>query len=303
VAPGAVTIGGDLSVRRLGFGALRLTGPGGFGEPPDRERARAVLRRAVELGVDLIDTADSYGPGTNERLIAEALAPYPAGLVVATKGGLVREGPSTEAWPRNGRPEHLRAACEGSLRRLRLEAIDLYQLHAVDAAVPLEESLGALAELQAEGKIRHVGVSNVDVGELARARAVVRVATVQNRFSLADRSSESVLEECERAGIAFLAWQPLALGALAAGPGPLAEIAAARGVSRAQVALAWLLRRSPVLLPIPGTASTAHLEENVAAAALELTDGELAALSARPEARRSAPPERSARGCPGPAAT
>jgi pyridoxine 4-dehydrogenase len=277
--PDTLVLGGDLEVRRMGFGALRLTGPGGWGDPADREAAVAVLRRAVELGVDLIDTADSYGPETSERLIADALHPYPDGLVVATKGGKVRTGPSNELWPVDGRPEHLRAACEGSLRRLRLERIDLYQLHAVDPAVPVEESVGALAELQAEGKIRHVGVSNVTVEELRRAQAVARVVSVQNVYSLAERGSDDVLEVCEREGLAFLPWQPLALGDLARPGGRLAAVAAARGASPAQIALAWLLHRSPAVLPIPGTSSIRHLEENVAVAALRLSDEESALLA------------------------
>jgi len=238
-----------------------------------------VLRRAVELGVNLIDTADSYGPEVSERLIAEALHPYPGDLVIATKGGKVRTGPSREIWPPDGRPDHLRAACEGSLRRLRLERIDLYQLHAVDPTVPVEESIGALVELQAEGKIRHLGVSNVTVDELARARDGARIVSVQNRYSVADRLSENVLEVCERDGLAFLAWQPLAFGVLAHTSSPLAEIAAAHDATPAQVALAWLLHRSPVLLPIPGTRSVRHLEENVAATSLSLTRAELADLA------------------------
>jgi len=233
----------------------------------------------VGLGVNLIDTADSYGPDVSERLIAEALFPYPDDLVIATKGGKVRTGPSREIWPVNGRPEHLRAACDGSLRRLRLERIDLYQLHAVDPAVPIEESLGALVELQAEGKIRHVGVSNVSVDELARARVAARIVSVQNRYSLADRSSEDVVDVCEREGLVFLAWQPLDLGALAGAEPKLARVAAARRATAAQLALAWLIDRSPLIVPIPGTTSLAHLEENIAAANLRLTDAESAALA------------------------
>ena len=269
-------IGGDLDVCRLGFGAMRITGPGILGWPDDRDNALHVLRRAVELGVSLIDTADSYGPEVSELLIAEALHPYPDGLVIATKGGLRREG--TGPWPRDGRPEHLREACEGSLRRLRLERIDLYQLHAPDPKVPFEESVGELARLREEGKIRHVGLSNVSVDQLRRAQEIVPVVSVQNRYSLADRAHEDVLEECDRQGIAFFPWYPLAVGDLAQPGGVVGRIASARGATPAQIALAWLLARSPVVVPIPGTASLRHLEENVAALDLELTDEELAEL-------------------------
>lgn len=265
---------GDLEVRRLGFGAMRLTGEGIWGPPDDPQRCRTVLRRAVELGVDFVDTADSYGPDVSEELIAESLHPYPDGLVVATKGGLERTGPGQ--WPRNGRPEHLQAACEGSLRRLRVDTIDLYQLHAPDPEVPYEESVGALRDLQAAGHIRHVGVSNVSVEELATARSVVDVVAVQNRYNLADRASEDVLEVCERDGIAFVPWFPLATGDLARPGGRLDELAARYDATPAQVALAWLLQRSPVTLPIPGTSSPEHLEENVAAAALTLSDEDVA---------------------------
>jgi aryl-alcohol dehydrogenase-like predicted oxidoreductase len=275
-AAGTVTLG-DLTVNRMAFGAMRLTGQGIWGEPADREEAKAVLRSAVELGVNLIDTSDAYGPEVNEKLIAEVLHPYPADLVIATKGGLTRPGPGE--WQRDGRPESLRDALEGSLRRLRLERIDVYQLHAVDPQVPLEESIGALAELQQEGKIRHIGVSNFDARQLAAAREIVTVVSVQNRYSLADRHSEGVLEACERSGIAFLPWFPLALGELARSKGRIAEAARGRGVTSAQIALAWLLRRSPVMAPIPGTSSVEHLQENVGAAAFELTDAEFAELS------------------------
>ena len=280
-AAGTVTFG-DLTVNRMGFGAMRLTGQGIWGEPADREAAKRVLRRAVELGVSLIDTANAYGPEVSEQLIADALHPYPDDLVVATKGGLTRPGPGD--WQRDGRPESLRKALEGSLRRLRLERIDVYQLHAVDPRVPLEESVGTLAELQQEGKIRHIGVSNVDARQLASARELVPVVSVQNRYSLADRHSEGVLEACERIGIAFLPWFPLALGELARSRGRLAQLARSRGATAAQVALAWLLRRSPVMAPIPGTSSVAHLEENVGAAGLELSDAEFADLSRTAEA-------------------
>ena len=263
----------DMTVNRLGFGAMRITGKGVWGDPPDRESARAVLRRAVELGVNLIDTADSYGPHVSEELIAEALHPYPDDLVIATKGGLERTGPGE--WPRNGRPEHLREACEGSLRRLRLDAIELYQLHAPDENVPYEESLGTLIELRGEGKIRHIGISNVDLGLLDTARGMTEIATVQNRYNLTDRHSEDVLEACQAAGIGFIPWFPLATGSLAEPGGPLDEIARAHDATPAQVALAWLLQRSPVMLPIPGTGSVEHLEENLGAADLTLSDEEM----------------------------
>jgi aryl-alcohol dehydrogenase-like predicted oxidoreductase len=272
------TIGGDLEVRRLGFGAMRITGDGIWGPPADPDNARAVLRRVLELGVNLIDTADSYGPEVSENLIAEALHPYPEGLVIATKGGLRRTGPGQ--WPRDAHPDRLRECLEGSLRRLRVDRIDLYQLHAPDPTVPLEDSLGALKEAQAEGKIRHIGVSNVSLAELERARAVVDVVTVQNRYNLVDRHSEGVLDACEAAGIGFIPWFPLATGDLARPGGPLDELAEAHDAKPAQLAIAWLLARSPVMLPIPGTASLPHLEENVGAAELELEPQELDRLAA-----------------------
>jgi pyridoxine 4-dehydrogenase len=275
-AAGTVPLG-DLTVNRMAFGAMRLTGAGVWGEPADRDGAKAVLRRALDLGVTLIDTAASYGPQVNEALIAETLHPYPEGLVVATKGGLTRPGPGE--WERDGRPETLRESLEGSLRRLRVERIDLYQLHAVDPRVPIEDSVQTLADLQREGKIRHVGLSNVDARELATARKIVPIVSVQNRYSLADRHSESVLEACERDGLAFLPWFPLALGRLATATGRLAQVARSHGATPAQVALAWLLRRSPAMAPIPGTSSVEHLEENVAATQLELTDDEFSGLS------------------------
>lgn len=271
-------IGGDLEVNRLGFGAMRITGPDIAGPPPDRVAALAVLRRAVELGVNLIDTADSYGPDVSEELIAEALHPYPVELVIATKGGLVRPPGTTGEWPRDGRPEHLKQACEGSLRRLRVDRIDLYQLHRVDENVPLAESVGALSELRDEGKIRHIGLSNVSLAQLDEARAIVDIVSVQNRFNLTDRGSSDVLDVCERDGLGFFAWYPLAAGTLAEPGGPVAEIAAQHDATTGQVALAWLLARSPVMLPIPGTSSIEHLEQNVAATQLRLTADELRAL-------------------------
>lgn len=271
------TIGGDLEVGRLGFGAMRITGDGIWGPPDDPEAARAVLRRTVELGVNLIDTADSYGPEVSEDLIAEALHPYPDDLVIATKGGLRRTGPGQ--WPRDAHPDRLRECIEGSLRRLRVDRIDLYQLHAPDPHVSLEDSLGALKEAQDDGKIRHIGVSNVSVKQLERARAVVDVVTVQNRYNLVDRDSEDVLDACEGAGIGFIPWFPLATGDLARPGGPLDELAHAHDATPGQLAIAWLLARSPVMLPIPGTASLEHLEENVAAAELRLEPTELERLA------------------------
>ena len=275
-AAGTVVLG-DLTVNRMGLGAMRLTGPGVIGEPDDSDNAKAVLRRAVELGVNLLDTADSYGPEVNERQIADALHPYPDDLVIATKGGLRHERQGE--WIRDGRPEYLRASCEASLRRLRVERIDLYQLHSVDPNVPLEEQVGALVELQQEGKVRHIGLSNVDARQLAQARRIATIVSVQNRYNLVDRHAESVLDACEQDGIAFLPWFPLGFGDLTRGGGRLADVAASKGASQAQVALAWLLRRSPAMAPIPGTSSLEHLEENIAAAAIELTDAEFSELS------------------------
>jgi pyridoxine 4-dehydrogenase len=277
-AAGTLTLGDGLSVRRLGFGAMRITGDGVWGEPADRDGALAVLRRAVELGINLIDTADSYGPEVSEQLIAEALHPYPEDLVIATKGGFERGGPGQ--WRANCRPEHLKRACEGSLGRLRLERIDLYQLHTVDREVPLEDSLGALVELRDEGKIAHIGLSNVDVEQLEKGLGTTSVVSVQDRFSLADRDSEDVLDACSERGLAFIPWFPLDTGSLARHGGPLGQIASRRGATPAQVALAWLLARSPVVLPIPGTSSVEHLEENVAAAAIQLSDEEVDELAA-----------------------
>jgi pyridoxine 4-dehydrogenase len=272
------TIGGDLEVRRLGFGAMRITGDGIWGPPDDPDNAKAVLRRVLELGVNLIDTADSYGPEVSENLIAEALHPYPEGLLIATKGGLRRTGPGE--WPRDAHPDRLRECLDGSLRRLRVDRIDLYQLHSPDPTVPLEDSLGALKEAQGQGKIRHIGISNVSLSELERARAVVDVVTVQNRYNLVDRHSEGVLDACEAAGIGFIPWFPLATGDLARPGGPLDKLAEAHDATPAQLAIAWLLARSPVMLPIPGTASVPHLEENVAAGELELEPQELERLAA-----------------------
>jgi pyridoxine 4-dehydrogenase len=266
---GPFLLGGDLPVHRLGFGAMRLTGKGIWGEPRDPGEAVAVLRRALELGVNLIDTADSYGPAVSERLIAEALYPYPPGLVIATKAGLERPGP--DQWKPNGRPEHLRAACEGSLRRLKLERIDLYQLHRIDPAVPLVDQLGTFKRLQEEGKVRHIGLSEVSVADISRARKIVPIVSVQNRYSPVDREHETVVDYCEREKLAFLPWYPLGAGAALRPSSPIARVATRLRATPAQVAIAWLLRRSPVMLPIPGTSSVKHLEENVAAALLELS--------------------------------
>src|SRR5579863_759674 len=265
---GEFSIGNDLRVTRLGFGSMRLTGEGIWGEPADRPEAVAVLRRAVELGVNFIDTADSYGPYVAEEIIAEALHPYPAGLVIATKGGFERPGPNR--WVENGRPEHLRSACEGSLRRLRLERIDLYQLHRIDPKVPAEEQLGALQDLQTQGKVKHIGLSEVSIRQIQQARNIVPIVSVQNRYSLSDRGSEDVLEFCERERIAFIPWFPLAAGRLSGRDSSIQRVAAQLKVTPSQVALAWLLARSPVMLPIPGTSKVQHLEENVAAADLKI---------------------------------
>ncbi len=278
-AAGRITIGKDLTVNRLGFGAMRITGAGIWGDPPDIDEAKRVLRRAVELGVNFVDTADSYGPEVSERLIAEALYPYPKGLVIATKGGIVRPGP--DKWVRDGRPEHLREACEASLKRLRVERIDLYQLHAIDSAVPLEDSLGEIAKLQKEGKIRHVGVSNFNVDELARGRKIVEIVSVQNRYNVSDRSSDPVLAVCERDGLAFIPWSPLSQSPRDSHAGSRAALeqwATGHKVSFPQAAIAWLLARSPAMLPIPGTSKVEHLEENVAAAALKITPEEMRAI-------------------------
>ena len=273
-AAGTVQLG-ELIVHRMGFGAMRICGPDVWGAPRDRAGAHRVLRRAIELGVNFFDTADSYGPEVDETLIAEALHPYPAGLVIGTKGGLVR--PNRHAWEEDGRPEHLRRALEGSLKRLKLERIDLYQFHAPDPKVPFADSVGALAELQRAGRIRHLGVSNVTVQELEAARRITTIVSVQNEYNLRKRSSDDVLAACERLGIAFLPWFPLGDGSCLR-LSKVKQLAARRGASPSQVALAWLLARSTVVLPIPGTGSIAHLEENVRAAGLKLTAEEIAGL-------------------------
>jgi pyridoxine 4-dehydrogenase len=280
---GIVSLGDELVVRRLGFGAMRLTGDGIWGPPKDPDSALRVLRRAVELGVNFIDTADSYGPYVNEEFIAKALAPYPADLVIATKGGWNRPGPNQ--WTHDASPKHLREAAEGSLRRLRLDRIDVYQLHAPDPVTPFDASVGTLAELQAEGKIRSVALSNVTKEHIERARKIVPIVSVQNRYSFADREWDYVVDYCEREGIAFIPWFPLASGKVA---GMLLErIAKAHGKTPKQVALAWLLKRSPVMLPIPGTSSIEHLEENVQAASLRLTDEEYQELTSVTESASS----------------
>jgi pyridoxine 4-dehydrogenase len=265
---GEFLVGNDLRVVRLGFGAMRITGKGVWGEPHDRAAAIRVLRRAVELGPNFIDTADSYGPNVSEEIIAEALYPYPEGLVIATKGGFDRSGP--DKWTENGRPEHLRSACEGSLRRLKLDRIDLYQLHRIDSRVPAADQLGTLKDLQAQGKIKHIGLSEVSVQQIEDSQKIVRVVSVQNRYSLSDRGSEKVLEYCEQHKIGFIPWFPLAAGRLSKEKSPIIETSQRLKATPSQVALAWLLGRSPVMLPIPGTSNVAHLEENVAAAALKI---------------------------------
>jgi pyridoxine 4-dehydrogenase len=275
-ASGTFTIGGDLPIHRLGFGAMRITGSGIWGDPKDPEECRRVLRRSVELGVNFIDTADSYGPAVSEPLIGSTLSPYPKGLVIATKGGLTRQGP--DAWAPVGRPEYLRQQLEMSLRNLRVERIDLYQLHRIDPKVPVEESLGALKDAQKEGKIRHIGLSEVSVAEIERARKTVPIVSVQNLYNLLDRQHEPVLEYCQKHNIAFIPWFPVAAGKLARAGGPLDQAARRHGATVAQLSVAWLLHHSPVMLPIPGTSRVAHLEENIAAAGLRLDDAEWAAL-------------------------
>ena len=273
-AAGTIDVGGDLTVNRLGFGAMRITGRGIWGDPPSHDQAIATLRRVVELGVNFIDTADSYGPSVSEELIAEALHPYPDDLVIATKGGLVRPGPSR--WNPDGRPEHLREACEGSLRRLRLEQIPLYQFHRPDPAVPLAESMGAIAELKNEGKIRHVGISNVSETELREAQKIVPIVSVQNRFNVADRRSQSLIDVCEQDQMVFLPWAPIQETEKRVAVAVAAE---RHGVTEHQVVLAWLLAISPAILPIPGTGSPEHAEDNIGAASLELSPQEIRAIS------------------------
>lgn len=280
---GSFTLGSDLVVYRLGFGAMQLPGPGVWGPPRDHAEALRVLRRVVDLGINFIDTADSYGPNVSEELIAEALHPYPSHLVIATKGGLVRPGPGL--WQSNGRPEHLRQACEGSLKRLKLECIDLYQLHRIDPEVPVEDQIGTLLDLQRAGKIRYIGLSEVSIPDIVRVREMTDIISVQNRYNLVDRRSEEVLDYCEREGIGFIPWRPLAIGNLADEGGLLVQVAKRLNATPVQVALAWLLKRSPVMLPIPGTSRVGHLEENVEAAGLELTEEEyegLLALTGKP---------------------
>ena len=272
-AAGTIDVGGDLTVNRMGFGAMRITGPGIWGDPPSRDQAIATLRRVVELGINFIDTADSYGPEVSETLIAEALHPYPDDLVIATKGGLIRPGPNR--WEADGRPEHLREVCEGSLRRLRLEQIPLYQFHRPDPAVPLADSIGTIAELKTEGKIRHVGISNVSECQLREAQQIVPIVSVQNRYNAADRRSESLIDLCEQEQLVFLPWAPVQESDK--NPAVL-DAARQHGVTRHQVVLAWMLAMSPQILPIPGTGSIGHAEENIAAASVELTPDEVEAI-------------------------
>jgi pyridoxine 4-dehydrogenase len=273
---GTFSLGGDLPVHRLGFGAMRVTGSGIWGDPQNPKEAKAVLRRVLELGINLIDTADAYGPETSENLLAETLYPYPSDLVIATKGGLTRPGP--ERWIPVGRAEYLIQCVEMSLRRLKLDCIDLYQLHHLDPKVPMEESLGALKEMQQQGKIRHIGLSNVSVAEIKHAQQIVNIVSVQNLYNLENRESEDVLQYCEKQKLGFIPWYPIASGDLARSGGQLDTLARKKGVTPAQLALAWLLKRSPVMLPIPGTSNLTHLEENTAAAAIELSDKEFAQL-------------------------
>jgi len=277
-ASGEFSIGGELTVRRMGFGAMRITGPGIWDYPSDRENARAVVRKAVELGVNFIDTADSYGPETSEIIIQEALYPYPSDLVIATKGGLTRQGP--DLWLPVGRPEYLKQCVELSLRRLKVDTIDLYQLHRIDAKVPAEDQFGALKEMQDAGKIRFIGLSEVSVDEIENAKKTLNVVTVQNHYNLANRSSEAVVDYCQKNSLGFIPWFPIAGGDLLRPGGPLESASKSHSASVAQLALAWLLKRAPVMLPIPGTGSVAHVEENVLASAIHLTDAEFQALTA-----------------------
>lgn len=274
---GEFLIGNDLRVTRLGYGAMRITGDGIWGEPADRAECIRVLRRALELGINFIDTADSYGPYVSEEIIGEALYPYPANLVIATKGGFERTGPNR--WVENGKPQHLRSACEGSLRRLRLDRIDLYQLHRIDPKVPADDQLGTLKDLQAEGKIKHIGLSQVSVRQIEHAQTIIPIVSVQNRYSITDRGSEDVLEYCEKKKMGFIPWFPLAAGKLSGSDSPIGHIAAQLKATPSQVALAWLLARSPVMLPIPGTSKVKHLEENVAAAGLQIDQKKMQELS------------------------
>jgi aryl-alcohol dehydrogenase-like predicted oxidoreductase len=280
---GEFLIGNDLRVTRLGFGAMRITGKGIWGEPADRAECIRVLRRAIELGINFIDTADSYGPSVSEEIIAEALHPYPANLVIATKGGFDRTGP--DKWVENGKPEHLRWACEGSLRRLRLERIDLYQLHRIDPKVPAEDQLGTLKDLQAQGKIKHIGLSEVSVRQIEHAQTIASIVSVQNRYSITDRGAEDVLEYCEKQEMAFIPWFPLAAGRLSGENSPISRLAAQLKATPSQIAVAWLLARSPVMLPIPGTSKAKHLEENVAAADLKIEPEEVQELAKAARAR------------------
>ena len=275
-AAGQFLIGKDLLIYRLGFGAMRITGPGIWGAPKNLNEAQNVLRRALELGINFIDTADSYGPEVSENLIAKTLYPYPSGLVIATKGGLTRQGP--DDWAPKGRPEYLRQCIEKSLQRLKLDCIDLYQLHAVDHRVPIEESLQALKDMQQQGKIRQIGLSNVTVSEIERAKKIIKIVSVQNQYNIANRQSESVLQYCEKHELAFIPWFPMGSGDLARMGGKFEAFAKSKGATPAQIAIAWLLKRSPVMVPIPGTSSVKHLEENMAAATVELTDEEFAEL-------------------------
>lgn len=276
-ASGTFRIGGDLEVYRLGFGAMQITGQGVWGPPEDQGECIRVLKRAVELGINLIDTADAYGPRVSEELIAKALHPYPDGLVIATKAGLTRTGPNE--WPVNGDPAYLRSCLDGSLKRLKVDVIDLWQLHRIDSRYPLEDQLGVFVEAQRAGKVRHIGISEVTTEQFAASQRIATITTVQNRYNVADREWESVVDACEQAGIGFIPWFPLATGGLAKPGSPLSDMAARRGVAPSQVALAWLLQRSPIMLPIPGTSKVAHLEENVAAAAIRLTDEEMEELA------------------------
>jgi aryl-alcohol dehydrogenase-like predicted oxidoreductase len=277
-ASGTFSLGGDLTVNRLGFGAMRITGDGIWGEPKDREESKRVLKRLPDLGVNFIDTADAYGPEVSENLIAEALYPYPSGLVIATKGGFVRPGPGK--WVELGRPEYLRQCVEMSLRRLKLQRIDLYQLHRIDPKVPVEESLGELKQMQTEGKIRHIGLSEVSVAQIQRAQKTVTIVSVQNKYNLSDRAAEDVVDYCTQHKLGFIPWFPLAAGKLSAPGGALDQLAQRHHATVGQLAIAWLLHRSPVMLPIPGTSSVKHLEENVAAAELKLSDEEWQSLEA-----------------------